>query len=550
MISRKHTLLLSILLCVLTMQSSFGAVNKTLSYQGVLTQADGTIVPDDDYNLIFRLYDVDTGGIELWSEEQTVKVSKGVFNAIIGSGDIPLPTADDLPFDQQYWLGITVGDSIELAPRIALTVSPYSLPWAVSGDNRYRLNDVEANRVVDQKNNTYSVVPSETSVFHLVEANRFFDVDPTSTSVFHVVKADELTVAGIIHSTIGGFKFPDDTVQSTANTAEWEKLKGVPTNLAYVDSGSNNYIPKFTASSTLGNSTIYDNGNVGIGMTEPGANLDVRNSDYGIVVSDSSVTANCLYLSGNSSEVLVGKNLRTKWGEWSHADIAAPSAGMVMGPVGDIVFVTRAADAEEGPGTAKLRILNNGNVGIGTAEPDSPLDIVRRVTDGEASHIRLLVPGGNSDAYSQMAFFGSRAGLTHPIFFLRAKYNDNGMWANRSFQICGQTHSGAGDYGPLVTIKDNGNVGIGTPTPSQELDVVGDIVATGGNFGNYIGLFKGLGSLPDYPNDHFPTVKTDYRHMYFSVGGKYSAYVQRVSGMLSPAEIEKKTLSKLIHKKF
>lgn len=33
----------------------------------------------------------------------------------------------NLPFDKQYWLGVTVGTDPELTPRIQLTSSPYSL---------------------------------------------------------------------------------------------------------------------------------------------------------------------------------------------------------------------------------------------------------------------------------------------------------------------------------------------------------------------------------------------------------------------------------------
>ncbi len=58
----------------------------------------------------------------------------------------------------------------------------------------------------------------------------------------------KLTVAGTIESTSGGVKFPDGTTQTTAATAG---LGG---------SGTANYIPKFTAASTIGNSTISDDG--------------------------------------------------------------------------------------------------------------------------------------------------------------------------------------------------------------------------------------------------------------------------------------------------
>jgi len=42
--------------------------------------------------------------------------------------------------------------------------------------------------------------------------------------------------------------------------------------------------------------------------------------------------------------------------------------------------------------------------------------------------------------------------------------------------------------------------------------------------GNFIGLFKGQGSLPGYPSNYYPTVKTDFTYLYFSTNGVYSGY--------------------------
>ena len=43
--------------------------------------------------------------------------------------------------------------------------------------------------------------------------------------------------------------------------------------------GSTNYISKWTSASSLDNSTIYDNGNVGIGTANPSYKLDVQGGD-------------------------------------------------------------------------------------------------------------------------------------------------------------------------------------------------------------------------------------------------------------------------------
>jgi hypothetical protein len=99
----------------------WAAVPQTLSYQGVLRGADGDLVADGSYSLTFKLYDeADT---ELWSDAQpAVPVVKGIFNAILGSV-MPLT----LPFDEPYFLGVTVGAGDELTPRIPLTAAAYSL---------------------------------------------------------------------------------------------------------------------------------------------------------------------------------------------------------------------------------------------------------------------------------------------------------------------------------------------------------------------------------------------------------------------------------------
>ncbi len=98
-------------------------VPRTMSYQGVLTQSNGSAVTDGSYPMTFRIYSVtvivtpppihitlitDT----LWTETQNVAVSKGVFNVILG-----IVNSLNLPFNKQYLLGITVGTGSELTPR-------------------------------------------------------------------------------------------------------------------------------------------------------------------------------------------------------------------------------------------------------------------------------------------------------------------------------------------------------------------------------------------------------------------------------------------------
>lgn len=123
----KYKLYLLVTVFILFAEITFGQAPKTISYQGVLTDANGTIVQDGNYNLTFNLYDAATGGTVLWTENQSVAVSKGIFNAILGSIN-PLT----LLFDSQYWLGITIANGVELIPRLVFTSSPYSFYSSMS----------------------------------------------------------------------------------------------------------------------------------------------------------------------------------------------------------------------------------------------------------------------------------------------------------------------------------------------------------------------------------------------------------------------------------
>jgi hypothetical protein len=98
-----------------------------LSYQGVLRDASGTPVPDGTYSITFGVYDVSAGGTELWSETQSVTVTEGLLDALLGASS-PL----DLAFDTDYWLGISVAGEAELTPRVRLTAAPYAVRAAAA----------------------------------------------------------------------------------------------------------------------------------------------------------------------------------------------------------------------------------------------------------------------------------------------------------------------------------------------------------------------------------------------------------------------------------
>ncbi len=113
--------------------SAVAQIDKKLSVQGLLKKASGVAVDDGTYSITFKLYDQETGGTALWSDVLPTEVVSGIYSATLGrTGN----TLDALPFDQMYYLGVTVGSSSEILPRTPLTSAPYSLSL-VGTTNRF-----------------------------------------------------------------------------------------------------------------------------------------------------------------------------------------------------------------------------------------------------------------------------------------------------------------------------------------------------------------------------------------------------------------------------
>jgi hypothetical protein len=123
---------LLVAVCVLlAAQEAWAQLPRTISYQGVLADAAGNLVPDGNHTLKLTLYDAASGGSVVFTETQSVPVVRGVFNSILGSataGGIP----PEVLFDRAYFLGISVDGGTELVPRTVLTASPYALHASVA----------------------------------------------------------------------------------------------------------------------------------------------------------------------------------------------------------------------------------------------------------------------------------------------------------------------------------------------------------------------------------------------------------------------------------
>jgi hypothetical protein len=182
--------------------------------------------------------------------------------------------------------------------------------------------------------------------------------------------------------------------------------------------------------------TISNNGYVGIGETNPDATLTIRTDSSAGYVKISSDGNGAVYSSNGDIQLYTN----------------------------DAAYSTNIYSANKG--SLLLRVLNNGNVGIGTTNPSYKLDVNGAIRLGQSSDIPLAgithytngylyIKGGASGAAMGNQDFGSSIYLP----------NDDTV----------QLVAGAAER---MRIASNGNVGIGTTTPGSELEVDGEITTT------------------------------------------------------------------------
>ena len=261
--------LLSLTLTGLYARTVTAAPSTNLNFQARLKNASGGVVPDGNYNIEFKLYDVSTGGTALWTETRTganvVRVANGYMTVNLGSVTAFPGT---IQWGEQHWITMNIGGTGspswdgEMNPRLQLT----AVPFAFKAEN--------ANNVSSANQSTSSTNSSNVSI-------------QSGNATGATSNSGNITLdAGTATGTAGTISL------GATNTSSLILGRA---GLTTLNNGSLTVAQNFTVDT---NSLFVDatNNSVGIGTTSPGTTR--------LVVTNVATTDNIASFMDNTTEVL------------------------------------------------------------------------------------------------------------------------------------------------------------------------------------------------------------------------------------------------------
>jgi len=429
---------------------SFVSVPKMLNYQGFLTDAQGKSV-NDLLVMEFMIYDDSTGGTLLWNEiQRRVSVDHGSFNVILGRNNaIPVSVFTK---GKDRWLQINVSGR-SLSPRTRITAVGYAYVAAyadtagylIGGDGDSRDEDwiiVHDDMYAGVEGNVGIGTTEPTSKLS-VGGDGLIDVGIYGTGYKGVWGASPLSVTDIkTYGYLGGYE--PEGYETFGVYGEYWTVSGPRSTFGYLASSSRGAYGEYDANNYgfLGGDGygVYATGsiwagyfvgkgyfsdNVGIGTSNPVEKLQVNGT--------AQMTGFKMTTGASSGHVLTSD--RNGIGTWQELPVGIGGSG-----------TTNCIPKFTSENTiGNSAIWQSGNlIGIGTMNPGKELEVY---SEGDAT-IRLHGEAGSAIDVDLIA-----RSVDQPNGFPGFLIKTNG--ANR------------------FVIDSEGKIGIGTTTPSAQLDVMG-----------------------------------------------------------------------------
>jgi len=300
---------------------------QLMRFSGTIAPSSGDPSPGTQ-ELTFSLYSEEEGGEPLWSENQTVNVdAKGQYSVFLGAGTTRGLSADVFWSGAARWLGVRAASTAE-QPRILLTAEAYA----------FKAHDAE-------------------------------------TLAGH--PASDFVTAQSLRST-----FPTPTIETPSAATPSRSLSSTP---ATTGSGSTNYLARWTSSTALGNSVLYQSGTgIGLGTSQPTAPLEITHAANG--------QATLLKLHNGQTAVnsTADIDFSITTGEGTLARIGAQRTNYNYGGDTDLVFTTHYNTTLQ----EAMRVTSYGWLGIGITTPHALVEAAApTVTEGFGAYAVTGVGG-------------------------------------------------------------------------------------------------------------------------------------------------------------
>jgi hypothetical protein len=446
---------------------------------------------------------------------------------------VTIDTFETITASKNFALGLSLGSAggTNQASVFQNTSSLFSGSAGVnvfgfnSANNIYFGKGSDNGGVLQWSNSTvrYYTLPNATGTLALTSdltGGTVTSVGLSSATSGVTIGSTPITTSGTITLAIATASGSQQGLLSSTDWTTFNNKQSALTN-PVTGTGTTNYLPKFTGASTIGNSQIFDNGtNVGIGTASPNAKLDIGSGD--IYVRTGSVTSNRFdtYNGGatqmffgypasgsvafnNGSDRLILTNdgnlgLGVSPGIWGSSWRALEMKNGVslwsyIGAGGSFPIMQLSTNATDVSGTTKYvvssaatdyvqesgkhywRTAPSGTAGNAISFTQAmTLDASGRLGIGTTSPgYKLQVNGGN-EVGSRFIVTGTYA----PIQFS----GDNSTTLGGVNAYSGIVAIGRGTstgVNPDIAINSSGNVGIGTTSPTTNLQVYQG--ATAGN---------------------------------------------------------------------
>jgi hypothetical protein len=267
-----------------------------------------------------------------------------------------------------------------------------------------------------------------------------------------------LTITGGTGAVLGSgtsiqVKQATTSVSGFLSSTDWNTFNGKANAL----SGTTNYVPKFTSSTTIGNSIIFDNGtNIGISQANP---FSGATSLTGIAISD----RGGIYKLNVNNGIYVANNLYYDGSDWRRITANGGTIALFSSSDGGGFVIASAATGSAGSAatlTDRLTLTSAGKVGIGITSPTAQLHINSGSTEGVYSigtGTNFVANANTTGLFGHIR--GERQGTVK--YYLGLNSDDN-------FTIL---NSNATAALTIMTSNNIGNVGIGRSFPNVKLVV-------------------------------------------------------------------------------